>query len=152
MPRYTFLKNSTGTDDQTVELPIEVPVGAKLGKTRMRVMKYYGVSTEYREPCVTRGSYGQTEDYSIVVGTLGVQDVNKTTIYATPNPVRDILTINTQKAIKSISVISTSGQQVIKNMALKENKLNMSSLAKGIYMIQVVLENGEKQAFKVIKN
>jgi len=72
---------STGEDGQEVTADIQVPYDALIGQTRMRVVKNYGVNPI--DACATDYLYGQTEDYSIMVGEgiePGVNDCDK--IYA----------------------------------------------------------------------
>lgn len=61
------ITNSSGTDGQQAIGNIAVPTDAMEGTTRMRVIKNYNTSPT--NPCGTY-SFGQTEDYTIIVAPL----------------------------------------------------------------------------------
>jgi|GEM_PF-2406995 len=61
----TTLVNSTGVDGMQVTATIDVPAGANLGATSMRVKKILG-TTDYLNPCLGADN-GQAEDYTINV-------------------------------------------------------------------------------------
>lgn len=67
-----------------------------------------------------------------------------------PNPVADILTIDTAKAVVQLSVHDITGKEIIINRHYG-NSLNVSGLAKGVYMLTAVLEDGQKVVSKFIK-
>lgn len=58
------IQGSTGEDGQKAFATIVVPVDAELGATRMRIYKSY--LTYHLDPC-TNESFGQIEDYTIIV-------------------------------------------------------------------------------------
>lgn len=144
------LLNSTGLDGKKVTMNITVPTDALPGNTRLRIKKTFGAAT-YDDPCVIGSSYGQAEDYTVNVGTLGLNDVNKTKIEVYPNPVVDYLTISSEKNINEVTIVDLTGKQVLKtNFKTKENKVNMKSLAPGIYIVTVETAEGN-ETFKLIK-
>lgn len=59
------LVNSTGEDGKQITGNIEVPAGALLGSTRMRVKKTF--NSAQIDPCTNGSSFGQAEDYTVVV-------------------------------------------------------------------------------------
>lgn len=143
------ITNSTGEDGQQLTGEIQVPAGATLGSTRMRVVKNWDSSP--MNPC-GEYDYGQTEDYTLVVGEgLGLNDMNGSLLTYYPNPVKDYLTINSPKAIKSISIYNLAGQAVLNGVETNNGKVNMNELPAGVYVFRVILEGGEKENFKVIK-
>ncbi|SDE04749.1 T9SS type A sorting domain-containing protein [Riemerella columbipharyngis] len=66
-----------------------------------------------------------------------------------PNPVKDILYVNTLEVPTEIKVYDTLGRLVAANT--HQNTINLSQLNKGIYMVSVVV-NSKKQVKKNIKN
>lgn len=58
------IKNSTGLDATSLTGNISVPSNAKLGLTKMRIRKNYG---SYLSNACGNNTYGQTEDYSLMV-------------------------------------------------------------------------------------
>lgn len=59
--------SSNGSDGKIATSTIDVPMGAVVGATRMRVRKNF--NSAYTNPC-GNVSYGQVEDYTVMVGTL----------------------------------------------------------------------------------
>ena len=143
------ITNSDGTDGQQAIHSITVPADALPGTTRMRVKKTDD-SINVLDPCLG-GYYGQAEDYSVNVATLAVSDVSKTSIKAYPNPVVEVLNIESPSKVKSVSIFDASGKNAA-NFELNATKsqVNLSRLAPGVYLVKVVTENGTN-TIKVIK-
>lgn len=84
--------------------------------------------------------------------SLGVDDESKSDFSYYPNPVKNTLTINAEKNVKSIDIYNMTGQTVFNQKLISNNStFNISSLTAGIYMVKVVLENGQVETFKIIK-
>ncbi|WP_312768868.1 reprolysin-like metallopeptidase [Epilithonimonas sp.] len=126
---------------------ITIPTTIAKGRTKMRVRLYAAISSPNTTPCGT-SYYGQVEDYSLNIGTLGVADVEKISIQYYPNPVTDILTVSSDKKVKQIYVYSIAGQllQEIKD----SNTIDFSRLPSGIYFVKANVE-GKTETTKVIK-
>ncbi len=62
-----LIDESDGEDGQQAIGDIEVPGTAHLGKTRMRVIKMYSFGEEYPDDACADVTFGQTEDYSVMV-------------------------------------------------------------------------------------
>lgn len=86
------------------------------------------------------------------------QETNAFSVY--PNPVHDIATmdIRTQKPNTNLMVViaDMSGKVVFKKSSVSsiskiKNKINMSKLVKGTYVITVYFDGAEKQSVKVVK-
>ncbi|WP_373708064.1 T9SS type A sorting domain-containing protein [Kaistella sp.] len=83
---------------------------------------------------------------------LGSQEVvksDKISVY--PNPVRDVVTIKSSDKIEFAEVYSTSGQLVFSSKNVVENKINLSVLTKGVYILKVKTNKG-LQTIKLMKN
>ena len=84
--------------------------------------------------------------------TLSTEDNNigKMSIY--PNSVKEIVTINTNKVINSITIVNQLGQtvKVIQEKEILNNTVNLSNLSSGLYFMSIKVENGS-QSFKIIK-
>lgn len=150
----TQLINSTGSDGKQVTLNIKVPNDAKSGITRMRVKKIADDEGEdmanLLDPCAG-AAYGQAEDYTVNVSNLAVNDINKVKVQAYPNPVTDLLKINTSSNAKTISVFDISGKNILTQTAnSSNNEVNMSKVTPGTYVVVIETETG-KESIKVIK-
>ncbi len=107
------------------------------------------------------GLTNDTEDYDFHVGgftvdtlsALGtnefISDTSDLSYY--PNPVNDILTINSKTNITSIEVLNLLGQKVkaLKNSSVFVN-LDMSDLSQGAYFVKIV-SGGLIQTIRIIK-
>lgn len=85
------------------------------------------------------------------VEEMNVNDLNLSSIKVYPNPTQDFINISNDKEISKIALIDLSGKQVLnKSVNSKNEKLNISHLPKGIYILKVE-SNGKEKSFKVIK-
>jgi hypothetical protein len=73
---------------------------------------------------------------------------NKLKVVLYPNPVRDILNIETGTEIKSVEVYNLQGQKV--KTALSK-QVNVSDLASGIYMVRMKDENNAVETKRIVK-
>lgn len=83
------------------------------------------------------------------VNALNNDNFTKNTVSIYPNPVQDLLTINTQDTLKSVTVFNINGQQM--PIRLNNNTIDVSSFSNGVYMLSVELENGSKEVMKFVK-
>ncbi|MCW4452130.1 choice-of-anchor J domain-containing protein [Kaistella sp. BT6-1-3] len=143
------ITNSTGTDNVQAVQSLAVPSDAVLGNTRMRVKKIFG-TTNYLDPCAN-ASFGQLEDYTLNVTSLGVNDNMKNAVKIYPNPVVEMLNIESPNKVKSVSVFDATGK-VVSTYSLNASKsqINLSKLAPGVYVVNIEMEN-ETKSIKVIK-
>lgn len=119
------------------------------GPVRMRViLKFNSIPSA----CGTI-NYGQIEDYTLNVmnSTLAVAntDATKTSVY--PNPVRDIISIQSKVNSEfSYKMFNTVGQVVLTgNSAGKE--INVSKLTVGTYILELTDKDGKVTTTKIIK-
>lgn len=77
-------------------------------------------------------------------GTMSVIDPtrnNNVVVY--PNPVSDILNIQTTENIREVQVVNSLGQQVLTiNMEGKAQTIDLQNLTSGFYLIQILTDNG----------
>lgn len=65
-----------------------------------------------------------------------------------PNPVNDVLNIDTKEEILSVEIFALQGQKV---MTSKQNKINVSELPAGIYLVRIQDVNNNIATKKIIK-
>lgn len=81
---------------------------------------------------------------------LGLEEFDKidyVTVY--PNPTRGAVYIQSEKAIRSLQLISFEGKIIRKPEV--SNQLDLSTLPKGVYILKVELENGKTEVKKIIR-
>lgn len=65
-----------------------------------------------------------------------------------PNPINDVLNIETKDEILSVNVFALQGQKVLSS---KENRINVSELPAGIYLVRIEDVNNNIATKKIIK-
>jgi len=87
-------------------------------------------------------------------GPLGIPDQKEITLRLFPNPASDLVYIESDQPISRIEILQVSGAR----MLLQEDKtvfssgINVSALPPGLYLVQIVLESGERQSRKLVIN
>ncbi|WP_026450708.1 T9SS type A sorting domain-containing protein [Aequorivita capsosiphonis] len=82
---------------------------------------------------------------------LGTNHVSQNGVSFYPNPVSDVLHINSNETIDSVAVYTITGQRVSNITSNNNNKeLNISNLASGVYLVKVT-SNGSVENLKVVK-
>lgn len=94
--------------------------------------------------------YAQNYDFSSFLSTHDVTKDNTSELSIYPNPVKSVLNIQSKEDISSVKIYNTAGQLV--TTAKETRQLNVSSLEKGMYFVQVVDKKGNEITKKVIKN
>ncbi|MBB4807020.1 uncharacterized protein (TIGR02145 family) [Chryseobacterium defluvii] len=84
------------------------------------------------------------------LAALGTTDIklNEPGIY--PNPTNGILYFKTNEAIEAIQVNNIAGQEV--KTGFSGNRIDMQELPNGVYIVTIVLKNGQIVSKKIIKN
>ena len=92
------------------------------------------------------------DDLGVTSSSLGLEDVGESQFSFFPNPVNDVLTINAQVSIDSITVYNMLGQTVITSTPnTNDSTVDMSALQTGAYFVQVSINN-TLNTVRVIKN
>lgn len=82
---------------------------------------------------------------------LGTNSVSKNNITHYPNPVENVLYLNSKDAINSAAIYTITGQKVTNVTFNKNNnEINLTNLSSGVYLVKV-LSNGSVENFKVVK-
>ena len=93
--------------------------------------------------------------YSFTTGAadpLGVDGFTIEALSVSPNPVKDVITINSPVGFDSVEVFNQLGQLVLKSNAdlMNNNRLDLSALNPGMYLMQINADNKSKTV-KIIK-
>lgn len=79
---------------------------------------------------------------NIVVEILGIKDLEEIGIEIYPNPVIDLLTINSNRLkINSILMYDTKGIEILRLEDSIPTEINMGNIKKGIYIINIAVDN-----------
>lgn len=93
-------------------------------------------------------------EYSVTMNTLSVPSIVKNDILAYPNPVRDVLYIQSDKIslAKNLRIYDFSGKQIyIKKHPEGDSQINFSNMASGMYFLIIETEEGITHK-KIIKS
>lgn len=155
---------SGATDDKTPEnsLQYELSVGSEAGKAD--IAKYI-VTTKswyldktnlpskifWSVKSVDAAKKFSDKSQEKELAVLDVADVKNTTVSFYPNPVKDVLNVKSTSKIKTHKVYNLAGQNVNAKLT-SDSTIDFSRLEKGVYIVEIQLENGKKTTQKVIKN
>lgn len=102
---------------------------------------------------VLEGSHGinifDITDKFLFDGEVGVTESKAAGTVIYPNPVADVLNISSDAGFTSAIVTNLAGQRF--RFAVNNNTVNVSSLVKGQYIIELISENGTKFRNKFLK-
>ncbi|MBK5214196.1 MAG: T9SS type A sorting domain-containing protein [Flavobacteriaceae bacterium] len=147
------IASGQGSGIYTVTMDLVVPAGAAIGPHRMRA------KTNWNGPvpadACEETSFGETEDYTANIGTLGVNDFsirNGSLIITTEGNKQFEVTLTTAfDGTAYLAVYNMLGQQLKVKMLNKmgdsfKARLDMSEVASGVYIVRV--GGKETKAFK----
>ncbi len=83
--------------------------------------------------------------------TLGLSDLTSVDFDYYPNPVNEVLTIQSQVTIKSIDVYNLMGQIVLRSSTISNGKIDLSTLNSGIYLVKATFDGGHAETLKIVK-
>lgn len=148
---FTYIgTGSASVVNGSIAIPAGTPDGAY--RMRVRVAAVGAAGATWDMACDEGQGYGETEDYSVVVGTTtGINTASATEFSYWPSPMSNVLNIRAGKTVESISAYNMAGQQVLAMDNMTKDQLDVSSLQPGIYVFRVSLIGGEILTFKAIK-
>jgi len=128
---------------------VTIPTTAVAGNTRMRVRivedDNHHMTTTDELPCNASTSttdvmdWGETEDYTInIVSSTAVNEVvASNSIYIFPNPITDLITIDSKNEINDYRILNLFGQVIKEGNLITNKSIDASDLSKGIYFIEL---------------
>ncbi|QQU00876.1 T9SS type A sorting domain-containing protein [Myroides odoratus] len=84
-------------------------------------------------------------------GNLSTEKFNKPTFSVYPNPTKGIVYIDTQELLNQYFVYDLAGKQVLYGNFTSDNKFNLETLQKGIYLVKITTTNGKYETVKIVK-
>ncbi|MCL9769953.1 GEVED domain-containing protein [Flavobacterium sp. HXWNR69] len=144
---FTQLVNNMNSQNTT---SFTVSSTSNSGLVKMRIRsRAYGSAINSSNACTSFGS-GETRDYIFTVNnSLGVNDNSfDTKIKVYPNPTSDYINIESLSEIKKVTVYNMMGQMVLNTIS---NKVDISNLSSGTFILEVTSIDGQKSKRKIIK-
>ena len=81
---------------------------------------------------------------------VGIHDTRDERISIYPNPASDIIFIKADLEIKETKVIDGIGN-IIKHQTIDTDKINISDVSSGIYIVEIITKDGRSSYFKLCK-
>ena len=142
---------AAGTWTETMQLV--VPDDGTLGEHIMRAKTNWNAPVP--DDACEETQYGETEDYMVnIVESLGFSNIQIDNISVYPNPVSNLLNINTgTNSDLSYSIFNIMGQGISKGILKRTNNtINFAELNRGVYFLNVFSKELNKQnTYKLIK-
>ncbi len=76
---------------------------------------------------------------AVVEDPVGIDELSEISVNVYPNPVSDVLNVQSAANIESLELVSLSGERL---MIATESEINVSSLQSGSYFVKVVTDRG----------
>ena len=151
-----------GGDTVTQAAEVYVSDGTQGGSTCYYPAGVYGVDFTYFQGFVPfngdlyfNASYYSPFDYQVervvLSASTGINETGfpKPTIY--PNPATNYLQINTSKRITTAQIIDLSGRIIMPPTSIMDNRIQISGLTPGLYLLQTKDEAGESYVSRFVK-
>ena len=140
-----FIAPGQGSGTFTETMDLNIPAGAELGMHRMRLKCNFNAIVPANACQET--SYGETEDYTVNIGTLGVDDISISEsdfrIVSLPQNQFDISMATDYDGGVFLGVYNILGQEIAFNKRVPfiddayRVKLDMSQMSSGVYLIKM---------------
>ena len=136
--------------DGTVEGGANISYGDAVGNGWQPSTTYY-----WKVTSVNVAGSTDSPVFSFTTGAadpLGVEGFTIEALSVSPNPVKDVITINSPVGFDSVEVYNQIGQLVLESNSslMNNNRLDLSALNPGMYLMQIKAENKSKTV-KIIK-
>ncbi|HLV42880.1 MAG TPA: T9SS type A sorting domain-containing protein [Brumimicrobium sp.] len=154
--------NSDTSGGVAVSFNITIPTDALNGETRIRITKTYtdDDSPALINPCAIEfdafgqgafAGYGQALDFTLNVGTLGLNDFKTSGLSVYPVPAHDVLNIDYKSKLNKAKVYDNLGKEVYsQNIDSSEAQLDLSALNPGVYIVRLFSDQGQ-HSLRIVK-
>ena len=131
----TELWETDGTTDGTMKIEPLVSTEADPLNSTSEFVEFDG-SLYFSASYNTNGN----ELWKFTTEIMATSDLATTQVQIYPNPVKDVLHIQTTDKVQQIKLLSINGQQL--QSWKGQNSINLSAYPKGIYLVQITTEKG----------
>ena len=92
---------------------------------------------------------GHSVNYSDICSSLSIDSFATSEFLIFPNPIQETLTIQSNLEISKIEIYDCIGKLILKEKGIE--KINLSNLKQGIYLLKIFGENGKIETNKILK-
>ncbi|PWA06858.1 starch-binding protein [Flavobacterium psychrotolerans] len=122
-----------------------------VGPTSVNVIFNNGNSgTGNQTPDLLNKTDGFSYTWGAVARMINKAELKSNTVIVYPNPVTDVLKINSESTIEDYKIMSVQGT-VIKEGKPVENSIDFHDFSTGLYFLQMKFEDGNEQIQQIIK-
>lgn len=128
--------------------------GDETSSTDANPVHEYSSSGVYTVTLNASNAYcGKAVSQTLSIGTSGVEDLQKADILVYPNPVQEVLFVETKNAGRPIACrfLNSSGQLMFETEFMQEASFDMTMFARGVYFLQLK-EAQQSWVVKIVKN
>ena len=118
-------------------------------------ISYKVLNSNYIWEDTLNGPIGSSQKNIIdwVAGNLSTTETQKSTTQIYPNPAKDFISIKSEKTENlSYQIFDISGKLILSGKSKSNEKIDIQTLEKGNYFLQIQSENGQNENLKLIKN
>lgn len=84
-------------------------------------------------------------------GSMGVKDQLTSNFKIYPNPTTGLINFKSDKNISKIDIYGQDGKHIKQMQNLSVDQIDLSGMIKGVYIVQVVFEDGSNESYKILK-
>lgn len=147
--KFKVLVSTTSTATGSFTLvsanPVSSPADSAWHQYTYNLDAYSGQNVYIAIQCTSQDQFGfAVDDFKVTTtGTLATSEVSKKVSAAAvyPNPVSDILMINSKEKISNVEIFDISGRKI--NVALDNEKIDVKNLNPGSYIINIETKEGK---------
>lgn len=89
--------------------------------------------------------------FKVMESTVGIEDYDSFQFTAYPNPTKEIITLKASKNIEKVEVYNMVGKKLLSsNPNVETTQLHLASLASGVYLMKVQIDQNVK-TYKIVK-
>ena len=81
---------------------------------------------------------------------MGLTKIEETKTEIFPNPAKSHITIKSNKEIDSVSMYTITGSEIFSNKIFSNDKLNVSNMNPGTYLLLIYYKDKTKESKKII--
>lgn len=121
----------------------------------VKKISYKVLNSNYIWEDTLNGPIGSSQKNIIdwVTGNLSTTETQKSATQVYPNPAKDFIAIKNEKTEDlSYQIFDISGKLILSGKSKSNEKIDIQTLEKGNYFLQIQNGNGQKENLKLIKN